>query len=310
MKILIASSVFPGAIEELRKSHDVVVAVDAAPGDLRRLIADRQALVFRSGVDITADVMRCAPDLELLIRAGSGLDNLDLDYVHAHGLRLERVPGPGARAVAELAFSFMLGLARQVQRADQLLRRGHWAKHQIKGHLLHNKTLGIYGAGNIGTLVGQMGAAWGMNVIGCVEHPSQERAASLAAKGVRLVPVEQVLAESDFVGVHVPLKESTRGLIDAGTIARMKPGVFLINMSRGGVVVEEALVRALEAGHVAGAGVDVHEREGEGAISPLARFDNVLLTPHMGAGTVDSQRLIGERVLEIVREHSLIATDD
>lgn len=310
MRILIASSVFPRVIDELRKSHDVVVAVDASPGDLCRLIADRQVLVFRSGVNITADVMRGAPDLELLIRAGSGLDNLDVDYVRAHGLRLERVPGPGARAVAELAFSFMLGLARQIRRADQLLRRGRWAKHQIKGHLLQNKTLGIYGAGNIGTLTGQMGAAWGMNVIGCVEHPSEERATSLAAKGIRLVPVEQVLAESDFLSLHVPLKETTRGLVDGDAIARMKPGVFLVNMSRGGVVVEEALLHALEAGHVAGAGVDVHEREGEGAISPLAGLDNVILTPHMGAGTVDTQRLIGERVLEIVREHNLITTDD
>jgi len=149
-----------------------------------------------------------------------------------------------------------------------------------------------------------------MNVIGCVENPSGNRAAEMATKGIRLVPTDQVLAESDFLSVHVPLKDSTRGVIDADAIGRMKPGVFLINMSRGGVVREAALLDALNAGHVAGAGVDVHEREGDAAISPLAELDNVILTPHMGAGTVDSQRLIGDRVLEIVREHSLIVADD
>ncbi|HZN38541.1 MAG TPA: NAD(P)-dependent oxidoreductase [Planctomycetota bacterium] len=303
MRILVASPVFPSALEELRKNHDVVVAVDAPAHDLKRLIVDRHALVFRSGVQITADVMRCAPDLELLIRAGSGLDNLDMDYVRQKGLQLTRIPEPGARAVAELAFGFMLALSRQISLADGLLRRGKWAKHQIQGHLLEDKTLGIYGAGNIGCLVGQMGASWGMRVIGCVEHPSTERAAELATRAMQLASPDEVLSRSDYLSLHVPLKDSTRNLLDDQTIARMKPGAFLINMSRGGVVVEAALARALHSGHIAGAGVDVHAQEGQGAISPLAEFENVILTPHMGAGTIDSQRKIGERVLQIVGAH-------
>ncbi|HEX6811538.1 MAG TPA: NAD(P)-dependent oxidoreductase [Planctomycetota bacterium] len=303
MRILVASPVFASALAELRAKHDVVEAIDAPGPDLKRLIVDRHALVFRSGVQITAEVMRCAPDLELLIRAGSGLDNIDMDYVREKGLKLARIPEPGARAVAELAFGFMLALSRKISVADGLLRRGRWAKHQIQGHLLEDKVLGIYGAGNIGCLVGQMGAAWGMRVIGCVEHPSQERADELAAKGVRMATADEVLSRSDYLSLHVPLKDSTRNVFDDATIARMKPGAFLINMSRGGVVVEAALARALRSGHVAGAGVDVHANEGNGAISPLAEFENVILTPHMGAGTIDSQRKIGERVLQIVGAH-------
>ncbi|MCP4036531.1 MAG: hypothetical protein GY733_06315, partial [bacterium] len=215
MKILVASSVFPSALAELRRDHDVVVAVDAPRERLLELIEDREALVFRSGVTISAEVMSRAPDLRLLIRAGSGLDNLDLEYATRNRIELVRVPEPGARAVAELAFGFMLALARQMLFADLELRAGHWAKHRITGHLLADKTLGIYGAGNIGSLVGAMGAAWGMKVIGCVDRASPSRAAELASSNIRLATCEEVLTESDFVSIHLPLDASTRGLFDA-----------------------------------------------------------------------------------------------
>ena len=254
-------------------------------------IRDRQALIFRSGVDITADLMREAPELRLLIRGGSGLDNLDLAYVEEKGLELVRIPEPGARSVAELAFAFMLGLARQVPLADGLLRQGQWAKHRITGHLLGGKTLGILGAGNIGTQVGQMGAAWGMTALGCVAHFSESRAAELERKGIELVSCDELLARSDFLSIHLPLSDTTRNLIDAAALARMKPGAILVNLARGGVVVEADLCEALRSGHIRAAGVDVHEREGDGLISPLAEFPNVLLTPHMGAGTVDASEV-------------------
>lgn len=303
MKILVASPIYHDALAELRKEHDVVDAVGLSEDELAPLIEDRQVLIFRSGVDITAELMARAPDLELLIRAGSGLDNLDMDYVKQHGLSLVRVPEPGARAVAELAFAFMLALARQLLRADRLLRRGRWAKHEITGYLLADKTLGVYGAGNIGSQVGRMGVAWGMSVLGCIEHPSPARGASLAEDGIRLVDGAEILEASDFVSIHVPLKASTRNLFDARAIARMKPGAFLINLARGGVVDEQALYQALAEGRLSGAGTDVHLHEGEGKISPLADLPNVILTPHMGAGTIDSQRKIGERVIEIINGH-------
>ncbi len=301
MNILIASSICPDAIERLRQRNDVVCAYNASEEELRWLVQDREVLVFRSGVQITADVMACGPDLKLLIRAGSGLDNLDVDYASGRGIKLVRILGPGAQAVAELAFGLMLTLAREILVADRQLRQGHWTKHVRTGYLLRGKVLGIVGTGNIGSRLGEMGAAWGMQAIGCVENPSSTVAASLREKGIRLSDYEEVLAEADFVSIHCPLKPSTSNLIGAEAFALMKPSAFLINMARGGVVDEQALLHALHhERRPAGAALDVHQEEGEGKISPLASLPNVVLTPHIGATAVDTQREIGRRIIDAV----------
>jgi D-3-phosphoglycerate dehydrogenase / 2-oxoglutarate reductase len=304
MKILIASSIYPDAIAQLRLRHDVVCAFGADEETLKKQIAGCEALIFRSGVQITADVMRAAPELELIMRAGSGIDNIDLDYVREKDIKLVRIPGPGAKAVAEMSFALMLGLARNVLKADRLLRQGYWAKQELTGHLLQGKVLGIVGAGNIGIQVGRLGDAWGMEVLGCVEHPSPETAARLSQYGIELAPLKAVLASSDFVSLHVPLKETTRHLINEERLAKMKPGAFLVNLARGGVVDEAALYEALCSGRLAGAALDVHAQEGHGKISPLAELDNVILTPHIGAGAIDSQREIGDIVMETIRSHT------
>ena len=305
MKLLVASAIDPDALQVLQDRHDVVAAFGAPEPQLRELIVDRQAVIFRSGVEISRGVMDAAPDLRWLIRAGSGLDNLDLAYVEERGIALQRIAEPGARAVAELAFGLMLTLARRILVADALLRKGRWAKSEMIGRLLGGKTLGVVGLGNIGSRVAQMGLAWDMRVIGCVEHPSRARGSSFATHGMELAELNEVLAASDFVSIHVPLKDSTRNLIDAAAIARMRTGAYLVNMARGGIVDEEALLRDLQTReHLAGAGLDVHVREGEGKVSPLAGLDNVVLTPHIGAATVDSQRQIGEEIVRIVEELS------
>jgi len=304
MKILVVTRLSPDAMEQLRHDHDVVQQIDPSADELLELVCDREVLIFRSGVQITAEVMGKAQHLELLIRGGSGLDNIDLAHADQNGIELVRIPQPGARSVAELTFALMLNLARRVLEADSLLRQGRWAKHDIVGRLLADKTLGVYGAGNVGGQIGHLGRAWGMKVLGCVEHPTDTRARELAASGIELVSDAEILARSDFLTLSVPLKPSTRHLIDAEAIARMKPGAFIVNVARGGVVDEEALPEALDSGHLAGAALDVHEREGEGAVSPLARRADVVLTPHIGAGTVDSQRMIGERIVEILHERA------
>jgi len=301
MKIIIASSIYPAAIDKLREQHDVVCAFNAKDDVLKKEIKDREVLIFRSGVQITAEVMTCAPDLKLIIRAGSGVDNIDLDYVRREEIHFVRIPGPGAKAVAELSFALMLALSRNVMEADRLTRQGIWAKHEMTGYLLTGKVLGIVGAGNIGSRVGMLGAAWGMQVLGCVEHPSPVVAVQLQEMGISLTDIDHVLSGSDFVSIHVPLKDSTRFLINAEALAKMKPGAVLINLARGGVVDESALVKALEQGHLRGAALDVHQSEGNGKISSLASFKNVILTPHIGAGTFDSQREIGELVIESIR---------
>ena len=305
IKILIASKIDGRAISELEKTHDVTCAFDASEEVLLQNMPGTEVLIFRSGVQINAKVLEAgAPDLWLLLRAGSGADNIDLDYVARHGLKLERIPGPGAKAVAELTFALMLGLARNVPRADRLLRDGVWAKYKLTGYLLTGKTLGIIGAGNIGTQVGQRGAAWGMRVIGCSENHTPAEGRRMQEFGMEMRRFDEVLSESDFVSVHVPLQESTRNLIDAEAIARMKPGACLINLARGGVADEIAVHDALVSGHLGGAGFDVHASEGANFHSPLAELDNVILTPHIGAATYDSQREIGEIICELVASHA------
>ncbi len=299
MRILIASPIDPEALARLERTHDLINAAGVSELELRALLRDREVLIFRSGVSVSAELMRCAPRLRLLIRAGSGTDNLDLDYIAEHGLELIRIPQPGARAVAELTFGLMLALARGILYADRQWRRGHWAKHEITGFLLRDKVLGIVGTGNIGTQVGRLGVAWGMEALGCVDPPTRADAGRLRAAGIRMVEFDEVVARADFLSIHVPLLPTTRNLINADVLARMKPDAFLLNLARGGVVDETALRAALLRGErPRGAALDVHAVEGEGKISPLADLPNVVLTPHIGAGTVDTQREIGERIVD------------
>jgi phosphoglycerate dehydrogenase-like enzyme len=301
MKVLLASAIDPAAVAVLEQRYDVTHALKSEPAGLMDAVADRETVVLRSGVQITADVMAAADELRLLVRAGSGLDNIDLAYARRRDIRVVRIPGMSAPPVAEFTFALLLALARRVTLADRLLREGHWPKPQLGGPLLHGKTLGIIGAGAIGGLVGQMGAAWGMRVLGSVAAPNESVAQQLLGRGITLADNEQVLAQSDFVSLHVPLDETTWHLIGADELALMKPGSMLVNMARGGVVDEVALYRALTGGgNVAGAALDVHEAEGEGTVSPFAELDNVVLTPHIGAMALDSQRLIGARVVELL----------
>ena len=300
MKILIASSIDPDAIQSLEQNHDVLCAFGASEDVLVDKISDREVLIFRSGVQITTKVLAAASHLKLILRAGSGIDNIDLDYVIEHGYELIRIPGPGARAVAEMAFGYMIALARNMLVADKMTRQGRWMKREMTGYLLKGKTLGIVGAGNIGRQTGMLGVAWGMNVIGCVEAPTEDSERNLKAHGIRLTSLQEVLSQSDFVCLHVPLQESTRHLINAERLALMKPGAYLVNLARGGVVDEQALFDALTSGNLAGAALDVHAQEGEGKISPLAELDNVILTPHIGASAFDAQREIGEIITSAV----------
>ena len=303
MKILLASPIAPEAIDKLRKAHDVVIAFDR-PGELPELVGGSDVIVVRSGVQLTADVLSRAPSLRLIVRAGSGLDNIALDYARDHGVRVARVPGPSAQAVAELTFGLILALSRKIVYADALIRRGHWPKPQLGGLLLHGKVLGIVGAGRIGTRVGELGAAWGMRSIGCVNPDDNGRKIALLTQGnLELWDFATVVLEGDIVSIHTPLDSSTRGMIDDTVIGKMKPGALLINTSRGGVVNEAALIEALRDGHLGGAALDVHDSEGEGVIPALSEFDNVVMTPHIGGMAVESQGIIGRRVIELIDAH-------
>lgn len=301
MKLLVASPIHADALASLQREHDVRLAIGAPEAELAAAAEDREAIIFRSGVTIGAEAL-AAPGLRLLVRAGSGLDNLDLDLVTRRGIELQRIPGPGAQAVAELTFGLMLGLARGIVRADRQLRAGHWIKSELVGYNLRGKRLGVVGLGSIGTRVAQLGLAWGMRPLGCVDHPTDERRSTFAALGIDLVDFDSVLGEADFVTLHVPLGSATRNLIGARELARMKAGAYLVNIARGGVVDEMALAEALAPrGHLRGAALDVHVAEGEGKVSPLADLPNVILTPHIGAQTLDAQEEIGREIVAIIR---------
>jgi D-3-phosphoglycerate dehydrogenase len=310
LRILIASPIDQAAIDRLCQHHDVVCAFSGNTAALSPLIGDREVLVFRSGISVTAELMACAPHLQLIVRAGCGFDNLDLGYIRDRKIQLATVPQPGAQAVAEMAFALMLALARNLREADWLTRQGRWAKHELQGYLLAGKILGIVGTGNIGSRVGELAGAFGMIPIGCVDVATPEVVQQLRQKRITLCTFEEVISRADFLSIHVPLNDSTRNLINARALTHMKRGSFLINLARGGVVDEAALYRELVDGRrLRGAALDVHEQEGDGKISPLASLPNVLLTPHIGAATVDTQREIGWRVVEIIENFCLTAKD-
>lgn len=304
MKILIASKIHPAAVDQLRSNHLVQECINASEDQLCELIPDCDVLVFRSGVQINRTVLEHATNLKLLIRAGSGLDNLDFPFATELGIDLVRIPEPGAQAVAELAFGLMLNLAREIRFVDNQLRRGYWAKQHTTGYTLHNKILGIVGAGNIGSRVGEMATAWGMEAVGCVQNADQADINKLKQCGIRLSSLKDVVTTADFLTIHVPKTQSTLNLIDREVISWMKPGSFLVNLARGGVVDEKALYDALQSKKgLIGAALDVHELEGDGVISPLAKLANVILTPHIGATTVDTMREIGDRVIATIESH-------
>jgi len=301
VNILCLSPIDESALERMRRDHRVTVAANGDHEHLESLVRDREVVIFRSGVSVSGEFIDDSPRLKLLIRAGSGLDNVDVERARERDIRLVRIPGPGAQAVAELTFALMLSVARNVTLADRLLRQGHWPKKELGGPLLQGKTLGIVGAGNIGSRVGDLGAAWGMRVLGCVENPTAECRAALADRRIELADLDEVVANADFLTVHVPLTGKTRHLIDADRLAHMKPGAILVNTARGGVVDEAALREVLlDGSRLRGAALDVHGREGEGTHSPLADLPNVVLTPHIGAMAIDSQREIGERILRLL----------
>jgi D-3-phosphoglycerate dehydrogenase len=303
MNILIISPIDQEAIETLKAHHDVACRYKLSEIELEKAIEPCEVLVFRSGVEVTAQLMNCAPNLKVLIRAGSGIDNLDLEYVKQRGLRLERIPEPGGKAVAEMAFAFMLALSRNVLAAHDSMCRGEWEKYQLSGYLLNGKTLGIIGVGNIGSRVGRMGVAWNMRVIGYDKYITPDRASELAKQGIRLTNFDEVVEKANYISLHVPLNDTSRYMINGNVLSRMKRDAFLINLARGGVVDEQALYEALKTeGRLGGAALDVHEQEGKGLLSPLAGLPNVILTPHIGAATIDSQREIGERIVAIVNE--------
>jgi len=294
--VVVLDPIHGQALDLLRREHKVSVRTLLEQRDVPAAVADAEVAVVRSGVRITADAVRAAPSLRVIVRAGSGTDNIDLDACRAAGVSVYTIPGISAGAVAELALGLMLAVRRRIALGDRQIRAGVWNKSALAGPELDGARLGLVGLGAIGSRIATLGQAFGMTVTASVLHPGPERAAQCAERGIDLRDLGELLAEADVLCLALPLTPDTRGLISTAEFDRMKPGAFLVNVARGGVVDESALYAALTTGHLAGAGLDVHAVEG--GVHALADLDNVVLTPHIGATTDTAQQRVGEALVE------------
>ena len=262
--------------------------------DMSRL-GDANVALIRSKTKCTAEWLAQAPNLRLIIRGGVGLDNVDRDTAKARGIDVRNTPAASSVAVAELTMALMLAIPNRLVEAHNSMAEGKWMKKELKRTELFGKTLGLVGIGLIGSEVAKRAAAFGMKVVAYdpfVEaHPVAE-----------LKPLDEVLASADYISFHTPLTDQTRGMIDAAAIAKMKPGVILLNTGRGKVVNEQALADALAAGSVRAYGTDVWYSDPPDPSSPLLSAPNVLMTPHIGASSKENLLRIGDEVVKILEE--------
>jgi D-3-phosphoglycerate dehydrogenase len=261
------------------------------------MLSDYDALIVRSSVKVDADLLAVTTQLKVIGRAGMGLDNVDIDAASLRGVIVMNTPGANTIATTEHAMALLLAVCRHVPQADTALRAGRWARSEFMGVQLYRKTLGVIGLGRVGAQVARRSQAFGMRVIAFDPYISDEVARELK---VTLVELDELLSTSDFIGLHAALTPETRGMIDAQAIARMKPGVCLVNCARGGLIDEAALIDALRSGHVAGAALDVFAAEPLPPDSPLRMLSNVVITPHIAASTVEAQRDVGTQIVDQV----------
>jgi D-3-phosphoglycerate dehydrogenase len=298
-RILITEDLSSQALERLEAAEDASFSVvhRPSPEELREIVPTYDAIIIRSSVRVDADLLGVASQLRVVGRAGMGLDNVDIDAASLRGVIVMNTPGANTIATAEHAVALLLALCRCVPRADASVRSGEWTRSQFTGVQLYGKTLGIVGLGRIGAQVARRAQAFGMAVVALDPYISDDVARDL---NVSLVDLSELLAHSDFITLHTGLTPETRGMINAQSIARMKPGVRVVNCARGGLVDEAALVDALRSGHIAGAALDVFADEPLSPGSPLRAMSNVVLTPHIAASTVEAQRDVGTQIVDQV----------
>ncbi|MGI8676053.1 MAG: phosphoglycerate dehydrogenase [Nocardioidaceae bacterium] len=295
--VLIAEELSPATVEALGPDFEVRFCDGQDIDELLRNVAVADALLVRSATRVDERVLAAAPRLRVVARAGVGLDNIDVRAATHSGVMVVNAPTANIISAAELTVGLLLATARRLVSANLSLRSGQWTRSRFTGTELYDKTVGVLGLGRIGVLVAQRLTAFGMTVIAYDPYVQAGRAAQV---GVRLVALDQLLAESDFISVHLPKTAETVGLIGDEQLHKVKPSVIVINAARGGIVDETALYAALRDGRVAGAGLDVYASE-PCTDSPLLTLDNVVATPHLGASTNEAQEKAGVAVARSVR---------
>jgi D-3-phosphoglycerate dehydrogenase len=296
-RILVTEELAARGLATMRHAgHDVAVRLGLSPDDLLAEVADADALVIRSATRVSAEVLAAAPLLVVVGRAGIGLDNVDVAAATRRGVMVVNAPQSNILSAAEHTMALLLAQARNIPQAHAALRAGKWERSRWEGVELHGKTLGVVGLGRVGALVAQRALAFGMRLVAYDPYVSADRARQM---GVELLDLEHVVAQADFLTVHLPKTAETIGLVGKDLLAKARRELRVINTARGGIVDEEALAEAIAAGRVAGAALDVFAQE-PCTSSPLFELESVVVTPHLGASTKEAQDKAGVTIAEQV----------
>ncbi len=307
MKVLVSDKLSPKGVEIFKKAKGIEVEVKTKlpPEELKAIIGEYDGLVIRSATKVKPEIIEAADKLKVIGRAGSGLDNVDLPAASKKGIVVMNTPGGNTITTAEHAISMMLALSRKIPQATASMKSKKWEKSKFMGSEIYNKTLGIMGIGSIGSVVADRARGLKMNVLAHDPFLSPERAEKL---GVELVNLDDLLKRSDYITIHVPKSKETINLVNKELFSKMKDGVFLINCARGGIVNEKDLCDAINGGKVAGAALDVFEKEPPDSDNPLLDLDEVICTPHLGASTEEAQEKVAVAIAEQMVDYLLNGT--
>ena len=301
MKILVCDPVSPKGIAVLQQRPEfevVVLPKRLSEAELLPVVKDVVAMVVRSETKVTRKIIEAAPLLRVVGRAGVGVDNVDVEAATQRGVVVMNTPGGNTISTAELSFAMILSLARKVPQACASMAAGKWDRKQFQGAELSGKTLGVLGLGRIGSEVAKRALAFGMRVVGYDPFLTEARAKALGIELVR--DLDDVYRDADFITVHMPVTDQTRGMLNAAAFAKMKPKVCLVNCARGEIIVENDLLAALDSGKVAGVALDVYAIEPLPAEHPFRQHPAIALTPHLGASTYEAQEKCGLEVAEVI----------
>jgi len=297
MKLLVCDPTDPKAIAAMEEAGiEVDVRDDITPEELEKVIPDYDAMVVRSRTKVREPLIDKATNLKVIIRGGVGLDNIDVEYAESKGIEVRNTPSASSNSVAELTIGYLLALARPIPKATASMKEGGWEKKPLsKGTELAGKTLGLIGLGRIGSLTAQKANALGMEVLFHRRTPTEVAFATQ-------VPLDELLARSDYISLHVPHTPETHYIVGAEAFDKMKDGVYIINCGRGGTLDEAALYDAIESGKVAGAALDVYEDEKGERGKRFMDLPQVIGSPHIGAGTLEAKARVGDEVAQIAIE--------
>src|SRR5256714_4662254 len=303
MNVMICDPISPKGVALLQQQPEFKMTVlekRLAEAELLPLMGEVAAMVVRSETKVTKRIIEAAPKLRVVGRAGVGIDNVDVPTATQRGIVVMNTPGGNTISTAELTFSMLMALARKIPQAHGSMKAAEWNRKEFQGVELYNKTLGVLGTGRIGSEVARRAIAFGMRVLAYDPYLSLSRAKELQ---VELVELDEIYARADFITVHMPMSDETRGMINATAFAKMKKGVRVLNCARGGIIHEQDLYDAIKSGRVAGAALDVYETEPPPKEFPLRDLPQIIMTPHLGASTEEAQENVGIEVAEAITDY-------